>query len=69
MVDVSKIRSIIALVFLTPKDLVRERGNQSYLIDHKGDFLKLYVQLGMKYPLSYFIWMGRPDEGLLERRL
>ena len=61
VVDVSKIPEYYSPGISDPiKDLVRERGNQSYLIDHKGDFLKLYVQLGMKYPLSYlFGWVDQ----------
>ena len=48
VVDVSKIPEYYSPGISDPiKDLIRERGNQSYLIDHKGDFLKLYVQLGM----------------------
>ena len=61
VVDVSKIPEYYCHGISDPiKNLVRERGNQSYLIDHKGDFLKLYVQLGMKYPLSYlFGWVDQ----------
>ena len=42
------------------KDLVRASGNQSYIVEHKGEFLKLYVQLGLKYPFSYlFGWIDQ----------
>lgn len=34
------------------KELVRA-GNQDYLIAHKGEFLKLWIQLGLKYPGDY----------------
>jgi len=34
------------------KELVRA-GNQEYLADHKGDFLKLWAKLGLCYPGDY----------------
>lgn len=34
------------------KELVRA-GNQSYLEEHKGEFLKLWVRLGLRYPGDY----------------
>lgn len=35
------------------KELIKEKGNQAYILEHKGDFIKLYLQLGMKYPSEY----------------
>ncbi len=35
------------------KELIKEKGNQAYILEHKGDFIKLYLQLGMKYPGKY----------------
>lgn len=35
------------------KNLVRERDNQDFFVEHKMEYLKLYLQLGLKYPLSY----------------
>ncbi len=29
-------------------------GDPDYLAEHKGDYLKLWLQLGLKYPLDYF---------------
>ena len=34
------------------KELVRA-GNQEYLAEHKGEFLKLWIQLGLAYPGDY----------------
>lgn len=34
------------------KELVRA-GNQAYLADHKGDFLRLWARLGLRYPGDY----------------
>ena len=34
------------------KELVRA-GNQNYLAEHKWDFLKLWLSLGLKYPADY----------------
>lgn len=30
-----------------------EAGNQEYLIEHKGEYLKLWINLGMRYPGTY----------------
>lgn len=35
------------------KNLVRKKGNQHLFKENKFEYLKLYVQLGIKYPLSY----------------
>lgn len=35
------------------KELVRETGDQKYLSENKAAFLKLYVELGLKYPKEY----------------
>ena len=35
------------------KELVRGRGNQQYFIQRKLEYLKLYIQVGLKHPLSY----------------
>ncbi len=35
------------------KELVRA-GDQQYLIDHKKDYMKLYLRMAMKYPADYF---------------
>ena len=35
------------------KDLVRKTGDQEYLAAHKGDFLKLWLELGLKNPGAY----------------
>lgn len=35
------------------KDLVREHGNQDYISEHKMDFIKLYLQIGMEHPSSF----------------
>lgn len=30
-----------------------EAGNQEYLIEHKGEYLKLWINLGLRYPGTY----------------
>ncbi len=35
------------------KDEIRSKNHQ-YLVDNKGEFLKLWLQLGIKYPADYF---------------
>lgn len=34
------------------KELVRA-GNQDFLVSHKGDFFRLWVDLGLRYPMDY----------------
>ena len=35
------------------KTLVREKGNQDYIKEHAKEYLKLWLELGMKYPGTY----------------
>lgn len=35
------------------KDLVRKKGNQDYLREHKTEYLKLYLSLGRRNPIEY----------------
>ncbi|MDE5935886.1 MAG: hypothetical protein K2G83_00550, partial [Ruminococcus sp.] len=37
------------------KNLVRETDNQEYITEHKSDFLKLWIELGLEYPETYII--------------
>ncbi|MDE6789023.1 MAG: hypothetical protein K2J47_06855 [Ruminococcus sp.] len=37
------------------KNLVRETDNQEYITEHKTEFLKLWIQLGLEYPETYII--------------
>lgn len=54
VVDVDKLSETYAMwISDFTKNLVRERGNQAYYTEHKMEFLKLYVRLGLRYPLSY----------------
>ena len=54
VVEVDKIKDAYLNCVSDPvKDLVRETDNQQYIVDHKGEFIKLYLQLGMKYPDIY----------------
>lgn len=35
------------------KNLIRQKGQQDYLREHKMDFAHLYVELGLEHPLKY----------------
>lgn len=35
------------------KALVRQKGNQNLLVEKKQDYMKLYISLGVKYPMAY----------------
>ncbi len=35
------------------KELVRKKGNQKYLVDHKFAYMKLYLETGIKHPWTY----------------
>ena len=54
VVDVDKIRDkYINWISDNMKDLVREKGNQEYLSEHKSEYLKLWAELGFRYPDKY----------------
>ena len=35
------------------KNEIREHGNQQYISDHKLEFIKIWISLGIKYPFNY----------------
>ncbi len=37
------------------KNLVREKDNQQFLLDHKGEYLSLWLRLGVRNPLHYIV--------------
>ena len=42
------------------KGLIRESNNIKYLADHKLDYARLYIQLGIKHPKSYLLaWIDQ----------
>ena len=56
VVDVSKIpERYVSDISDSIKNLVRETDNQEYLEEHKTDFLKLWIDLGLRYPYSYLM--------------
>lgn len=53
VIDLTYIKELYNPTFAdNMKELVRA-GNQEYLASHKGDYLKLWIQLGLKYPGDY----------------
>lgn len=56
IIDVTKIPEAYNSNLSDPiKNLVRDSGNQEYLVEHKSEFLKLWIDLGKKYPARYLI--------------
>ena len=54
VVDVEQISDrYIADISDSIKNLVRETDNQDYIKEHKGEFLKLWAEIGLKYPVDY----------------
>lgn len=54
VVDIEKIPETYSSVISDPiKKLVREKNNQNYIEEHTGEFLKVYLQLGLRYPYKY----------------
>ena len=54
IVDVSRISETYVSEISDPvKNLVRETDNQEYLEEHKLEFLKLWIDLGLRHPASY----------------
>lgn len=55
IIDIDKIQErYISWISNPVKDLVREKNNQDFINNNKSDFIKLYIQLGLKYPEKYF---------------
>jgi hypothetical protein len=53
VVDLTYIKDLYNPTFADNiKELVRA-GNEDYLVEHKGDFLKLWLELGLQYPGDY----------------
>lgn len=54
IIDVDKIAESYSGWLSDPiKNLVREKGNQEYLEKHKGEYFKLWIKLGIRYPKEY----------------
>lgn len=54
VIEVERIPEVYTDFISNPvKNLVREKNNQEYLHTHRNDFIKLYLQLGLKYPHKY----------------
>ncbi|MDD2970501.1 MAG: DUF6020 family protein [Lachnospiraceae bacterium] len=54
IIDVDKISNTYQPYISDPmKGLIREKGNQTYLIEHKAEYLRLWLQLGLRYPSQY----------------
>lgn len=54
IVDIEKIPGSYSSHISDPiKNLVRAKGNQEYITEHAIDLLKVYIQLGLKYPHKY----------------
>ncbi len=56
VVDIDRVSSKYLSYISDPiKDLVRDTGDQEYLAEHKKEFLKLWIDIGKKYPKSYIL--------------
>lgn len=54
VVEIEKIPETYCSYVSDPiKNLVREKENQDYIMEHKWDFIRLYLQLGIRYPHKY----------------
>lgn len=53
-VDVNQIKDVYFPTISDPiKTLVRQTGDQEYIAEHKGEYLKLWIELGLEYPATY----------------
>lgn len=61
VIDIEKIPESYKPFISDPiKNLVRDKGNQQYISEHKGEFIKLYISLGLKNPLAYvYAWIDQ----------
>lgn len=54
VVDIDRVEETYTAHISDPiKTLVREKNNQDYITTHKSEFLKLWFELGCKYPYEY----------------
>lgn len=54
VVDIDRIADTYEPVISDPiKSIIREKDNQDYIAEHKEDFLKLWISLGLSYPDIY----------------
>lgn len=54
VLDIEKIREYYYHTSADPlKEHIRAEGNEEYLIEHKADYLRLYINIGLKHPGSY----------------
>lgn len=54
VIDIDKVSDYyVGYFFDTIKELVREKDNQNYIVEHKREFLKAYIEIGLKYPQKY----------------
>ncbi len=54
IIDIPKIKEAYKPFISDPvKELVRDKENQEYLAEHKFDYLKLYLEIGLSHPLKY----------------
>ena len=54
VVDIDKVSLYYVSYFSDPiKDLVKEKDNQDYIMKHKFEYIKAYVEIGFKYPQKY----------------
>lgn len=54
VIEIEKIPEYYTSYISDPiKALIRFSGNQEYIVEHKFEFAKLYIQVGLKHPLAY----------------
>ncbi len=54
VIEIDKIPETYSAWISDPiKTLVREKGNQDYIKEHGKEYLKLWIELGIKYPGTY----------------
>ena len=54
IIDIEKVpENYVPYISDNIKNLVREKGNQKILENNKLEYLKLYIKLGIKYPVQY----------------
>ena len=64
IMDVQKISDVYFPTVADPmKDLVRETGDPAYLLEHKGDYLLLWLKIGLQNPVSYLIAQSDETSG------
>ena len=51
------------------KNYIRSEGNEQWLLEHKVDFIRCYLSIGLKNPISYLVAFANQSKGYWYQKL